>query len=95
MLLLGKVGSIGRGNLKVNCRDVVVAHLAGGVKKAVAIVGIVKGLLVVKENIHRKCLSLLLSSCLNAVTLDRLDKNIHHLFADIVDVGKVLKNTAF
>jgi len=72
-----------------------VAHLAGGVKEAVEIVGIVKGLLVVKEDIHRKSLSFFLSGCLNHVTLDSLDQDIHHLFADVIDVGKVLKDTAF
>ena len=76
------------------CRDVVVAHLAGGVKKAVEIVGIVKGLLMVKEDIHRKSLSFFLSGSLNPVTLDSPDQDIHRLFADVVDVGKVLKDTA-
>jgi len=72
-----------------------VAHLTGGLKKAIEIVGIVKGLLAVKEDIHRKSLSFFLSGCLNAVTLDSLDQDIHHLFADGVDVGQVLKDTAF
>jgi len=71
-----------------------VAYLAGGVKKAIEIVGIVKGLLVVKGDIHRKSLSFFLSGCFNPVTLDSLDQDIHHLFADVVNVGKVLKETA-
>lgn len=69
------------------------AHLAGGIKEAVEIVGIVKGLFVVKEEVHSKLLPLLLPGRFNAVTLDSLDQDIHHFFADVVDVGKVLKDT--
>jgi len=53
----------------------VVAHLAGGVKEAVEIVGIVKGLLVMKQDIHRKSLSFFLSGCLNAVDMGKVLKD--------------------
>ena len=72
-----------------------VAHLVGWVKNTVEIVGIVKGLLLVKEDTHRKSLSFFFSGCLNPITMDRLDQDIDHLFADVVDVGTVLKDNAF
>lgn len=37
----------------------------------------------------------ILPGCFNSITLGSLNQDIHHLFADIVDVGKVLKDTAF
>ncbi len=63
-------------------------------EQAIEIVGIVESFLVVKEDIHRKSLSFLLPCRLNTVTLDSLNQDIHHLFTDVVDVGKVLKDTA-
>lgn len=80
------------GDLQIVCCDVVVAHLVGNVNEAVEIVGIVKGLLAVREGIHRTSLSFFASGCFRTAAADSFDQR--HLFADGVDVGKALKDTA-